>query len=179
VHRPSVQWILTLIRHGDLRQVGLAQDNRPGLTQPGHKWRILVSLAVGALCQSKCGWRPGQIEGFLDGDGQPVQRSEWRALGAAGIGLVGSALGILEARHHDGPELWVDCLDAFDVGIHDGACRNLARRQAADKVGGAHLNQWVFRLGKPFGHDFIPCSSSAAPTIIRLARNILRRWCCW
>jgi hypothetical protein len=76
VYRPSVQWILTLIRHGDLRQVGLAQDNRPGLTQPGHKWRILIGPAVGTLGQPKRGWRSCQIEGFLDGDGQPMQRPE-------------------------------------------------------------------------------------------------------
>jgi hypothetical protein len=94
-------------------------------------------------------------------------------LGAAGVGFVSRAAGLLKARHHDRPELWVDRLDAFDVGIHNGACRNLARRQAADKVGGAHLNKRVFRLGKSFGHT---AYLTLHPPVPILARDILRRW---
>ena len=132
-----------------LRDVGLAEDDRPGGANTRDPGIVLRGEDIGARSEAEGGGRAGEVEVFLDGDGHAVQWTQRLATGALLVGGLRLGARLVVALDDDGVERAIHLLDACDVRLHRLGCRDLTSRDGCGQLARAHLDQ---RLVRPRAH---------------------------
>ena len=114
----TVNKIVGLPPEGELRHVGLGDEDASGVFQPGYDRRVGIGDMVFEQPGAAGRDHPGRIHAVLDGEWDTVERAPEFAAHCRSLGLAG-ALHDAFWEGDEGVEFRVDRLNTIEVGLND------------------------------------------------------------
>ena len=155
---------------GQLRDVGLAQDHRPGRAQPRHRRLVPVDRARGPLPREEpaapAGREPGDVQAVLDGQRHAVEGPERPSRPPARRARGGGALRALGIDGDEGVERGVHGLGPLQAGA--------GGRDRARRPGGVAAPQGRGREGPERARRVDPGHDSSSRCAIQRASGPVR-----
>jgi len=121
---------------GELMEVQLAEEDRPGGAQPGHDPRVGRS---GGGQEPRAAGRGGSLHGeqVLDGDGDAVEEAERPASHHRGLGPLRLGQSLVGEHGQEGAEPAVEGVDTLQMGRHHLDGRHISSGDGAGQLGRA------------------------------------------
>ncbi len=126
---------------GQRVQVRLADQNRPGLLQPGHDPAVLRCDAAVEGLGAQGAADPPRREQVLHGEGQAVQRALPVPRSDVPFRLTGLFQGLLRKQGDEGVQRRFQLLAARQIGLHQLHRRNLLAADERGQLAGAPVAQ--------------------------------------
>ena len=134
----AVERVVRFHHQAELRDIGLAQQDRAGLAEPGDERGIVRRHSPSPTGDTQSRRRARRGEELLDGERYAVEKSKRHTSVTGDVRRQRLIPGPAEKRYGQRAESRVDLLDAPDVGLDHPAAGQIACRNPSRDLGSPH-----------------------------------------